>query len=226
MRLTVGQLPPSVYWRRRAVVAAAVLAVILFIAFSCSGGEEPGKKPAANPTTTGDPTTTSPTPSVPAAITPNATDPSSGLPINPGNQGGGGVTGAGAGETCTDAELSVTAAAENTSVRQGVPVTFYIRIKNVSTRQCSRDLSAQAQELYLEQNQAKQWSSDLCSSSTSSGDVRPMQPNIEHQFNQVWNGQGNAQSCTNRQFLKAGSYQLRARLGNIVSDPVTVTVNA
>jgi hypothetical protein len=53
-----------------------------------------------------------------------------------------------------------------------------------------------------------------------------MQPNIEHQFNQVWNGQGNAQGCTNRQLLRAGTYQLRARLGNIVSEPVTVTVNA
>ena len=224
MRLTVGHLPPSVYWRRRAVVAAAVLAVVLLITYSCSGDEEPGKKPAANPTTTGDPGTTAPTPSVPSVITPNASDPSSGLPINP-NQGGG-VTNAGAGETCTDAELSVTAAAEQTSIRLGVPVTFYIRIKNISTRQCSRDLSAQAQELYLEQNQAKQWSSDACSNSTSSGDVRPMQPNIEHQFNQVWNGQGTAQGCTNRQLLKAGTYQLRARLGNIISEPVTITINA
>lgn len=220
--MTVGQLPPSVYWRRRAVVLAAVLVVVLIIAYSCSGGDEPKKDPAANPTTTGGPTTSSPTPSVPTVISPNASDPSSGLPA--GNQGGG-VTGAGAtGETCADSELLVTAAAQNTSVRQGVPVTFFIRIKNTSTRQCSRDLSAQAQELYLEQNEAKQWSSDACTNSTSSGDVRQMQPNIEHEFNVPWNGQGNTQSCTNRQFLKAGTYQLRARLGNIVSEPVSVTV--
>lgn len=226
MRLTVGELPPSVYWRRRAVVLAAVLIVVLIISFSCSGDDEPKKKPAANPTTTGQPTTTPPSPSAATVITPNASDPSSGLPLNPGNQGGG-VTGAGAtGETCADTELLVVAAAENASVRQGVPVTFFIRIKNTSTRQCSRDLSAQAQELYLEQNQAKQWSSDACSNSTSSGDVRTMQPNIVHEFNVPWNGQGTAQGCTNRQFVKAGTYQLRARLGNIISEPVTITVNA
>jgi hypothetical protein len=222
MRMTVGQLPPSVYWRRRAVVLAAVLVVVLIIAFSCTGGDEPKKNSTANPTTTGEPTTPSSTPSVATTITPNASDPSSGQPINQ----GGGVTGAGAtGETCADSELLVTASAQNTTVRQGVPVTFFIRIKNTSTRQCSRDLSAQAQELYLEQNQVKQWSSDACTNSTSSGDVRTMQPNIEHEFNVPWNGQGNTQNCTNRQFLKAGSYQLRARLGNIVSEPVTVTVN-
>lgn len=226
MRLTVGELPPGVYWRRRAVVLAAVLIVVLVVAFSCSGGDEPKKNPAANPTTAGQSTSAAPTPSVPAVITPNASDPSSGLPINPGNQGGG-VTGAGAtGETCADSELLVTAAAENTSVRQGGSVTFFIRIKNTSTRQCSRDLSAQAQELYLEQNQAKQWSSDACSTSTSSGDVRTMQPNIVHEFNVPWNGQGTAQGCTNRQAVKAGTYQLRGRLGNIISDPVTITVNA
>jgi hypothetical protein len=107
-----------------------------------------------------------------------------------------------------------------------VPVTFFIRVKNVSTRLCSRDLSAQAQELYLEQNSAKQWSSDTCSNAANTTDVRRMQPGIEHQFNVPWNGQGTAQGCTNRQLLKPGSYQLRGRLGNIVSEPVTITVNA
>jgi hypothetical protein len=205
------------------VVVAAVLVVVLIISFSCSGDDEPKRKPTATPTA-GGATTSAPSPSV-GTITPNASDPSSGQPINPGNQGGG-VTGAGAaGETCADTELLVTAAAGTASVRQGVPVTFFIRVKNTSTRQCSRDLSAQEQELYLEQNQTKQWSSDACSNSTSSGDVRSMQPNIVHEFNVPWNGQGNAQSCTNRQLLKAGTYQLRARLGSIVSEPVTVLVS-
>jgi hypothetical protein len=227
MRLTVGQLPPSVYWRRRAVVMAGVLAVVLIIAYSCSG-DDPEKKPTANPSSTGAAASTqsqtaSPLPSV---ITPNASDPSSGVPINPGNQDGG-VAGAGAnGETCADTELLVTAASDNTAIRQGVPTTFYIKIKNTSTRLCSRDLSAQAQELYLEQNSAKQWSSDACSNPTNSGDVRPLQPNIEFRFDHVWNGRETAQGCTNRQFLKPGTYQLRARLGNIISEPLQVTINA
>ncbi|GAA0932785.1 hypothetical protein [Virgisporangium aurantiacum] len=226
MRLTVGPLSPNVYWRRRAVVLAGVLVFVLIIAYSCSGDDEPGKKPTANnPTTTGAPTETSTAQALPT-ITPNASDPTSGRPVTGG--GGTGVTGEGAnGETCTDTELLVTAAAENASVRQGVPVTFFIRIKNVSTRTCSRDVSAQAQELYLEQNSAKQWSSDTCSNASNAADVRRMQPNDSPlQFNVPWNGQGTAQGCTNRKLLNPGTYQLRARLGNIVSEPVTVTVNA
>src|SRR5262245_46608252 len=44
MNLTVGPLPPAVYWRRRAIVAAGLLAIILPIAFSCGG---PGKSDPA-----------------------------------------------------------------------------------------------------------------------------------------------------------------------------------
>lgn len=226
MRLTVGPLSPNVYWRRRAVVLVGVLVFVLIVAYSCSGGDEPGKKPTANnPTTTGTPTETSTAQALPT-ITPNASDPSSGRPVT-GGGGTTGVTGEGAtGETCTDTELLVTAAAENASVRQGVPVTFFISIKNVSTRTCSRDLSAQAQELYLEQNSAKPWSSDACSNASNTADVRRMQPNDSPRFNVPWNGQGTAQGCTNRKLLGPGTYQLRARLGNIISEPVTVTVTA
>jgi hypothetical protein len=206
------------------VVLAGVLVFVLVIAYSCSGDDEPGKKPTANSTSTGTPTATSSAQALPT-ITPNASEPSSGRPVTGG--GGTGVTGEGAtGEICTDTELLVTAASENASVRQGVPVTFFIRIKNVSTRLCSRDLSAQAQELYLEQNSAKQWSSDACSTAASTADVRRMQPNDSLQFNVPWNGQGTAQGCTNRKLLSPGTYQLRARLGNIISEPVTVTINA
>jgi hypothetical protein len=224
MRLTVGQLPPSVYWRRRALVAAGVFVVILLIAYSCSGGDDPEKKPTANATTksTGEPAS-SPSSPLPTVITPSASEPSAGVPIN-GNQG----AGAGTGETCIDSELQVTAATEHASVRQGAAVAFYIRIKNIATRLCSRDLGAQEQELYLEQNSAKKWSSDTCGNATGTSDVKRLSPNIVNEYNAVWNGQAAAQKqdCSNRQLLSPGTYQLRARLGNIVSEPVPVTVSA
>ena len=48
MRLTVGPLSPSVYWRRRAVVLGVVLVVFAVIAYSCSGDDDPAKNPTAN----------------------------------------------------------------------------------------------------------------------------------------------------------------------------------
>jgi hypothetical protein len=216
-----------VYWRRRAVVVGAVFAVIVVLAYSCSGGDDPAKKPEAKPTVetseTGVGAGASPLPSV---ITPNPSDPSSGLPANTGNNTGSN-TGVGAtGETCTDTELAVVSAAESTSVRQGYPVKFYIRIKNVSTRTCVRDVGAQMQELYLEQGDAKQWSSDACAKQGGSADVRQLQPNLELEYYQVWEGKSTAQGCTAQPLVKTGTYQLRGRLGNKISEPVTVTITA
>jgi hypothetical protein len=216
-----------VYWRRRAVVVGVVFAVILVLAYSCSGGEDPTKKPDAQPSTAPSETGigaggASPVPSV---ISPNPSDPSSGLP--PPNTGNNTGTNTGAtGETCTDGELAVVSAAESTSVRQGYPVKFFIRIKNVSTRTCVRDVGAQMQELYLEQGTEKQWSSDACGRQGGTADVRQLQPNLELEYYQVWEGKSTAQGCASQPLLKVGTYQLRGRLGNKVSEPVTVTITA
>jgi hypothetical protein len=217
-----------VYWRRRAVVAAAVIVVLLILVYSCSGGDDPAKKPTAQPS----PSTTqtgvggSGATPVPSVLTPNPSDPTSGLPPITGNNGWTNTVVGATGETCTDAELSVVSAAESSSVRQGYPVKFFIRIKNISTRTCVRDVGAAAQELYLEQGNAKQWSSDACGDQGGTADVRQFPPGHEREYYQVWEGKSTAQGCTAQPLLKTGSYQLRGRLGNKVSEPVTVTITA
>jgi hypothetical protein len=227
MRLTVGPLSPSVYWRRRAVVVGVVAAVILMLAYSCSGGDDPAKKPGAQPSSAGSQTGigagASPIPSV---ITPNPSDPSSGLPPNTGNNTGTNTDVGATGETCTDGELTVVSAAESTSVRQGFPVKFFIRIKNVSTRTCVRDVGAQMQELFLEQSGTKQWSSDACGDQGGTADVRQFQPSHEREYYLLWEGRSTAQGCTAQPLMKVGTYQLRGRLGNKISEPVTVTITA
>lgn len=208
------------------MVVGVMFAVILIVAYSCSGGNDPAKKPNAQPSTAPSETGigaggASPVPSV---ITPNPSDPSFGLPPNTGSNTG---TNAGAtGETCTDGELTVVSAAESTTVRQGYPVKFFIRIKNVSTRTCVRDVGAQMQELYLEQGTEKQWSSDACGRQGGTADVRQLPPNLELEYYQVWEGKSTSQGCAAQPLLKVGTYQLRGRLGNKVSEPVTVTITA
>jgi hypothetical protein len=215
-----------VYWRRRAVVVVALVAVIMILAYSCSGGDDPGKKPTAQPSAstsqTGIGAGASPVPSV---ITPNPSDPSSGLPPNAGNTGTNTDVGA-TGETCTDGELMVVSAAESTSVRQGYPVKFSIRIKNISTRTCVRDVGAKMQELFLEQGSSKLWSSDACGNQDGTADVRQFPPNHEREYYLVWEGKSTAEGCTAQKLMNVGTYQLRGRLGNKVSEPVNVTVTA
>src|SRR6266576_1376401 len=42
MNLTVGPLPPAVYWRRRALVAGGLLLLVLLVAYSCGGSSGSG----------------------------------------------------------------------------------------------------------------------------------------------------------------------------------------
>ncbi|PWU56344.1 hypothetical protein DLE60_26410, partial [Micromonospora globispora] len=85
MRLTVGPLPPAVYWRRRAVVLGAGLLFLIVLLYSCS---DPGRntggtaKPGSSPTASA--SALKPVPSG-SALTPQTGAPSS----TPGDTGGG-----------------------------------------------------------------------------------------------------------------------------------------
>jgi hypothetical protein len=57
-------------------------------------------------------------------------------------------------------EVSATAAAAE--VKRGQPIDFTIKIKNISTRTCARDIGADMQELQLRDGTTIIWSSDDC----------------------------------------------------------------
>ncbi|GII25306.1 hypothetical protein [Planosporangium mesophilum] len=225
MKLTVGPLPPAVYWRRRAAVAGALVVVVATLVYSCTGNANDsrtaGGKPAGKPSpgSSGSP---SPSPSrqvfTPASglpqvgeggdlppAAPNSSDPPA-APSSP----------------CTDEEMSVTAVAESASVGQGSFVKFTLRIKNVSNRSCTRDVGADAQELYLQDaGKVKVWSSDSCDPPHGT-DVRTFGPGIETQFWQVWDGKATNAGCTDRKAPPVGKYELFGRLATKLGDPVAV----
>ncbi|WP_306203871.1 adhesin [Actinoplanes sp. RD1] len=194
----------------------------------------------------GDPPPGAGNPSLPApedlqsgGATAGGADPSGGPGTVPGastgtNGGTGTGTGTGSdtnvnvpvGSICTNAEMSVTPVPATTSLRSGSPVDIQIKIKNVSTRQCSRDIGADLQELYIESGAEKIWSSDTCG--TNSGtDLFTFVAGGEKQFQVRWNG-NEATKCDSGQAAGpapgAGQYQVRARLGDKVSDPVALTI--
>lgn len=245
MRTTVGPLPPTVYWRRRAVVIGAVLLAVILLFVSCGGEDDapqggtgassqaptpapgsatPEEEPSftdANPN--GGPALPDPEDlqsQQPAPVT--GTDPSA-PPNTTGNDAN--VTAQSAG-ACADTEIAVTPVPATTSAKRGVPVVIKLKIKNVSTRTCTRDLGAGAQELYLDQGARKYWSSDTCSADRSANQVR-MQPGAEYEFAVTWNGRQSSK-CTSA--LAAGpapppaQYELRGRLGTKVSEPVALAI--
>jgi len=213
MRLTVGPLPPAVYWRRRAVVLGALLAVVLVVTYSCSSeagskGDPKAKQPSASPSPSVSssfqrPTVeTPPTTSSAPAGTPTAENP-------PGN-------------SCADSELSITPAPETQAIRAGMPTKLYLKIRNMSARTCTRDVGADVQELYLHQNGQEVWSSDC--NGKNGNDVVTFPPDHEKSYFVNWDARGTDGACTAKPALPPGSYQLYGRLGNKVGGPVPLTI--
>jgi hypothetical protein len=132
------------------------------------------------------------------------------------------------GDTCTDAEVSVTPVPATATVKRGAPVAIRLKIKNIGTRTCNRDVGADPQEIYIDQGARKYWSSDTCGTIRNS-DVKPFTPGFEREYSVTWNGRQSSKCSAG---LAAGpvpipgAYEIRARLGTKVSDPVILTLVA
>ena len=111
MNLTVGPLPPAVYWRRRALVAGVLVLLILVVAYSCGGSSGSGATGPRSSANT--PTTSSPTPT-PSEQRPQITTPTTGDP-SPSVTGSTGVAPPDgpvdpASDLCADADIQLTPA--------------------------------------------------------------------------------------------------------------------
>jgi hypothetical protein len=229
MRLTVGPLPPAIYWRRRAAILGILLLIVLLVFYSCSNASGATRKKRVFTPTTGRPS--SPTAS---ATQPAYTPPGGGLPsqsqgddppASPAPDQSNAPVGGSAGDAsaqigpCSDGELTLTAVAEPASAARAAFVKFTLRIKNTSSRSCTRDVGADPQELYLQDDaKSKIWSSDACEPLHGT-DVRTFKPGDVAEFYVVWNGKATNAGCTNQQPPPTGKYQLVGRLSTKLSDP-------
>ena len=227
MNLTVGPLPPAVYWRRRALVAGVLVLLILVVAYSCGGSSGSGatgqrsgngtpatKGPAPTtselrPQTGAPPSNDSPSATTTASTTAAPAGPAVG-PVDP------------ATETCTDAEILLTP-----TVQRITGGTFAykltLKIKNTSTRSCKRDVGSNPQELHVTQNGQTLWSSDSCQAGQGQSNMATLAAGIEYAYEVGWDGTGGT-SCTGGHPLPAGTYQIVAKLDTKVSAPATFTI--
>lgn len=244
MRLTVGPLPPAVYWRRRAVVLGAVLLFLVVVLYSCANAGGSGPKGGAK----GSPTpSTGATPGGPLLTPETGAPPSGGMEAGGAESAGeepaqgepvGGETGdvgtvpvvppATGADVCTDGEMSVTPVPSQTSMKRGVTIEIRLKIKNISGRTCTRDVGADLQEVYVRLGAEKIWSSDTCGTARGS-EPRSFPAGHENEYRVAWNGKkstGCAGGVANGQVAEAGSYQLFGRLGTKLSEPVKVTITS
>jgi hypothetical protein len=228
------------------VVLGAVLLVVILLFVACSGGDNSndqrrglGKNASAPASSPSDPAPSG-TPSFADAVPgggpslPAPSDLTSQQPSLGDSNANGGPDGTNSnvtvptGATCADTEMSVVPVPSSASAKRGTPVTIRLTIKNISTRACSRDVGADPQELYIDQGARKYWSSDTCGN-THGSDVRQFAPGAERTYTVTWNGR---QSSKCEGALAAGpapipgQYEIRARLGTKISNPVTLTIVA
>jgi len=227
MNLTVGPLPPAVYWRRRAIVAGVLVLLILIVAYSCggsSGSGAPGHRSGANT-----PTTTSPAPTT-SELRPQTAGPSSSDPASPSVTASGTVPAAGpaAGpadpglESCGDADLVLTPSVQRISGGT-FAYKLILKIRNTSTRNCKRDVGSAPQELHVTQNGQTLWSSDSCQSGQGQSNVATLGAGIEYAYEVNWDGTSGT-TCTGGHPLPAGNYQVVAKLDTKVSLPANFTI--
>jgi hypothetical protein len=127
---------------------------------------------------------------------------------------------------CTNDEMTLTPLPAKTSAQRGTPMDLRLKIANSSSRTCSRDVGADLQELRLVKGTQTIWSSDRCGPARGS-DVRSFGPGADRQYMVTWNGKSSVK-CTSGvpsgPVPVAGDYQLIARLGDKLSEPVKLTL--
>ncbi|GAA5202213.1 hypothetical protein GCM10023322_83650 [Rugosimonospora acidiphila] len=256
MNLTVGPLPPAVYWRRRALVLGVVLLLVILLVSMCGGssGASKSRQGLASSSATSSP---SPSSSVEppilggngsggsgsggdgsggdgsagagsgGAANPTANPTATGAATTTGSGAGSGQATAGAGtdpSLCTDAEIQLTPVIQ--AIRGGnYPYQLTLKIKNVSTRTCKRDVGSGPQELHITDTAGHVlWSSDYCPNGGAATDVRSFGANIEDSFWLPWDGYGDRPGCGKGAKLAPGGYQVVAKLGSKTSSPVGFTV--
>lgn len=231
MKLTVGPLPAAVYWRRRAAVAGALLALILLLVYACGGsGSDANPAGGGKPKPSPDVTYPDEEPDRSADGTSPSDSTSDGGGSTGGEQGGSTSGGSASDERapqCEDSALSVAAKPERRETRVGDRLKITLVFTNISDAPCKRDIGADEQEVRLEQDDKRLWSSDDCRPQRGS-QVEVLHPNQPvERFWVTWDGKTSAPKCKgDREVVGKGTYQIVARLGGVKSTPVTLKVVA
>jgi hypothetical protein len=209
----VGDLPPSVYWRRRFVLLGSVLALLVLIVLTVkvvtSGGSGPAQaagtssSPTATPTSQPAPTTSAPGTS--HAVSPTSTARSSSSPS-------GSVSSSTPPKPCTAAQVSRAAAVGQASYTVGQQPVLSLIVKNVSTTPCVQDLADPQIVLRVYNGESRVWGSHDCKVQPGTDD-RTLMPGAAVRVSIVWSGlTSQPNDCSNRQQVGAGTYTLYGSL--------------
>jgi hypothetical protein len=196
----VGPEPASTYWTRRAVLLLAVFVLLYGLVALLTGGtdsdtldQQGGSAPVEQPSVSAEPTagpdsTGSPEP------TPSA-EPE---PVD-----------------CADADLQLSAEADQEVYAVGATPTFVLTVRNTSARPCRRDLGQGAAELIVTSGQDRIWSSDDCAPGGEPGPV-VLAPDQSDVTRLTWPATRSLPECAGPQApVEPGTYVVSGRIGEL-----------
>ncbi|MEJ2885868.1 DUF4232 domain-containing protein [Actinomycetospora aeridis] len=162
------------------------------------------------------PTTPAATPQQPAAAAPETSPSETPAPA---------ARSAPAPGPCADGDIRVTARTDATSYPAGRKPALSLVVTNTGSAPCVRDLDAAKQAVAVVRTPGDGlWGSNDCSPGDTD-DVRTLAPGEEAVFTVRWSGRTSTPGCAGeRTTVPPGTYQLLARLDEIVSDPVSFTL--
>jgi hypothetical protein len=234
-----GPLPPSVYWRRRALAGGVCVVAVVLLAWIVGGlvgaaddqpvagtsgsqrlgaapsSPPPSTRPAgAPPSTSAAPTTSSaPTTGGPAAANPTTARPTTRpapIPVRP----------------CPDAVIKVVAQPGVPAYRVGERPLLRLTVVNVGEVPCTRDVSRKLRELVITSANGRKrlWSSNDCYGPPEV-DKRTLAPGRPLRFSLNWAGRTSAPGCPlTRTTVPAGTYRVVGKLGPLTGVPAPLTL--
>ncbi|KQS60463.1 MucR family transcriptional regulator [Geodermatophilus sp. Leaf369] len=227
----VGELPPAVYWRRRALLLGLLVALVVGGGWAVVSAVAGGTDTAAVAEDTGADSPVLPAPSLeqvvpslaagetPTAPAPTTTEPA---PVEPAPAP---ETPAGPvyteGQACGDDMIAVGVSADPAQAAVGSKPTFTLTVTNTSPVSCTRSLDAGLREIVLLDGAGTRlWGSQDCFPEASS-EPRTLAAGEVLAYPLVWGGLTSSPGCaTDRVTPAPGAYQLQARLDTAVGPAV------
>jgi hypothetical protein len=186
----VGPLPAATYWRRRALAALAVLAVLVLAALPLRGGGDDDVLTSADPTA--------------APTAPLTADPTAAPTASPTQA-----------PTCPDDVLEVTASSDAEDYPVGSTARLELAVRNTGTVPCVRALGQGAVELVVTSGEDRIWSSDDCAPGGDAGET-VLEPGAVETARASWPTVRSAPGCPPDQpQAEPGTYRVTARVGDL-----------
>lgn len=190
----VGPEPTSVYWRRRAVVLAVVVLLLVGVAWLLSTGSSDQPQPASAQASGA----SSPSPTVASGSPSASASPAAAAP-------------------CKDTDLAVTVEPSAPSYQVGGQAVFVMKVQNKSGVACTRDVGAKNSSFLVTSGGFRVWSSDDCSPGGAS-QVEVIPPAQAFGVQGTWNQTITSPGCPSPQdAAQPGSYEVEASNGGVTS---------